>query len=177
MFRGSERLRGTSFSLAKSLPTAAMGACFHFELMIRLLVGRDDPPARLRKRSSILARLKPHFAAAREWEYLDDCSELRNKLTHCELDAVRKIVLRRVPDFKPRDLVHEAKVEDGAPILPQRERMQRLENTIAVSQTFSRSNGFMGWMLQGSQDGTFELATVVLERGVDLLNAKRTDEE
>jgi hypothetical protein len=168
--------------LAKCLPhwEAAMGSCFHFELAVRLLaqkffagesVTRDigDRPGRDGLLTMLFGRV-PFDEGERA--FLPKCNTLRNKLIHCEPDALLRVIRELAPDFRPPSLVQQVEIGgtgSGAEIL---RALETLEGAVDVMTTTSRAEGFVGWMLQAAADGTFRIAVELLQRGMDVLDSK-----
>jgi len=169
--------------LAQSLPAweSAMGACFHFELIARLLAGRYFPAESVSlelagqgKKPGLLSLLFDRLDFDDEEQaFLRECVRLRNKLVHCEPDAVQRIVRGLQPTFTPPNLVVQGKFPEGASGSEILEAIQGSGGKVDVGATVSREEGFLGWMLQASQDGTFELATRSLDEGISMLNRQR----
>jgi hypothetical protein len=171
-------------ALAFSLPhwEEAMLSCFHFEVNVRLLaakfypaesVGTDigdkkDKPGLLTK---LFQRSKLAFSE-KEKSFLPKCNTLRNKLIHCEPDAVRKMVKELMPAFQPPDKVQQFKVPVGASRAAIHDFLNARKGAVNVSATSSRQDGFFGWMLQASQDGTFDMAAGFFRFGIGVIKAK-----
>lgn len=172
--------------LALSLPKwdAAMGSCFHFELVVRLLaqkffagesVTRDIADGRKGKGLLTLLFGRVNFSAE-EKAFLPSCNTLRNKLIHCEPDGVQRIVQELLPGRNPKSVVQQIRFRpesSGAEIL---ETIQTQKGAVDVLATTSRSDGFLGWMLQAAVDGTFEHAATILRRGVMIVDSKSDSE-
>jgi len=171
-------------ALAYSLPhwEEAMLASFHFEMHVRLLAGRFHPAESVTTeigdsngKPGLLKMLfqRPTLAFdGAEQSFLPKCNRLRNKLIHCEPDAVRKSVQELMPAFQPPDKVHLLKLPKGASGTAIIETLQTQAGAINVSATASRQEGFFGWMLQASNDGTFDLAAGIFRFGIGIIKAK-----
>ena len=158
----------------------AMAACFHFELLVRLLaqkffagesVTRDVADGR--KGDGLLTLLFGRLEfSSDERLFLPKCNTLRNKLIHCEPDALLRVVRELAPEFTPRSMVRRLTLEEqasGAQILA---AIQTQDGAVDVMNTTSRADGFLGWMIQSASDGTFELATELLRRGMVMVDSK-----
>jgi hypothetical protein len=175
--------------LAVSLPhwEEAMLSCFHFEMQVRLLAGKFHPaksvttdigdkkghPGLL---TMLFQRPKLAFTAA-EKSFLPKCNTLRNKLIHCEPDAVRKLVQELTPTFQPPNVVHLFRLPVGASGTAILEMLKTRKGAVNVSATTSRQDGFFGWMLQASKDGTFDMAAGIFRFGIGIMKAKALVED
>jgi hypothetical protein len=185
-FPQSLALYRSSPMLALCLPKwdAAMGSCFHFELVVRLLaqkffagesVTRDIADGK--KGDGLLTLLfrRVNFTEA-EKTFLPKCNTLRNKLIHCEPDGVLRIVQELLPGLNPKSVVQQLRfppASSGAEIL---ETIQTQKGAVDVLATTSRSDGFLGWMLQAAGDGTFDHATTILRHGLTIVDSKSDSE-
>ena len=171
---------GDSPMLAMCLPAweGAMLGCFHFEVKVRLLAGKFFPPesvtTEIGPKDGLLALLFKRLSFTdEEAAFLPKCNTLRNKLIHCEPDAVRRLVQELDPDFRPPDVVQQVRIPDdmrtGEGIL---ELLNTGKTAVAVSTTSSRSEGFLGWMLQAAGDGTFDRARRVFIHGMQIIDSK-----
>src|SRR5260370_22767373 len=85
--------------LAFSLPRweEAMLSCFHFEVKVRLLAGKVFPAESVTReigdtKNGLLVLLFQRLTFSdNEKAFLPKCNTLRNKLIHCEPDAVRRL--------------------------------------------------------------------------------------
>jgi hypothetical protein len=160
----------------------AMVACFRFEVTVRQLAGKFYPAESVTTeignkngKPGLLAMLmdRPKLAfSLKEKEFLPKCNRLRNKLIHCEPDAVRQLVQELLPAFEPPDKVVQMKFPNDSTGAEIHEVISTQKGAVPVSTTTSRSDGFMGWMLQASSDGTFDLARQVFRAGIRLMVAK-----
>ena len=168
--------------LALALPPweRAMVSCFHFELAVRLLaqkffagdsVTRDIATGK--KGEGLLPMLFRKIAFRQEEiALLPKCNTLRNKLIHCEPDAVLKIVQELVPKFDPPNLVHQIDFPTDASGSDNLKALTTPNGAIPVKDTSSRQEGFAGWMIQAAGDGTFDRASGIVRYGAWIMNAK-----
>jgi hypothetical protein len=168
--------------LGLSLPKweAAMGSCFHFELVVRLLANISFPGESVsrdvadgKKGPGLLTLLFQHLHFSDEERmFLPKCNTLRNKLVHCEPDAVAKLVKELNPEFAPPPAVSLLRISpeaSGADIL---QVLSNRDGAMDVRDTSSRLEGFAGWMLQAAGDGTFDQAVAVLRHGIQIIDSK-----
>src|SRR4051794_36934294 len=97
----------------------AMVACFRFEVTVRQLAGKFYPGESVTTeigdkngKPGLMAMLfdRPKLAfTIAEKDFLPKCNRLRNKLIHCEPDAVRRLVQELWPVFQPADTVAQMK--------------------------------------------------------------------
>jgi hypothetical protein len=157
----------------------AMGSCFHFELIVRMTANRFFPTESVTrdigngpKGQGLLDLLfgKLNFAAE-EQSFLPKCNTLRNKLIHCEPEAVLRLVQELVPQFRPESVAQQLPLppESRGRIL---EVLETRTGAVDVLETSSRTDGFLGWIIQAGSDGTFHLATEIFRRGVVTLDAR-----
>lgn len=168
--------------LARCLPTweAAMGSCFHFELLVRLLaqkhLGGESVTRDIGDRGTrpgLLSRLFETLEFSEEEQaFLPKCNTLRNKLIHCEPDGVLRVVRELVPGFDPENRVHKHELPPGGSGEAILETLESQRGAVPVQSTSSRTDGFLGWMIQATVDGTFELAVELLGRGMAIVDSK-----
>ena len=182
LFPHSMDLYRSSPMLGLSLPKweEAMGSCFHFELVVRLLANTSFPAESVtrdvadgKKGTGLLTLLFQHLPFTDEEKaFLPKCNTLRNKLIHCEPDAVARLVKELNPGFNPPPAVSLLRISpdaSGADIL---NVLNTREGAIDVRDTNSRLDGFAGWTLQAAGDGTFDQAVATLRRGIQVLDSK-----
>lgn len=189
-FRLSPHVYQADRVLTFSLPKweDAMGSCFLFEAHVRLLAGKyfagesvsrnlgDGPPDKDgRVTPGLLTMLfrKIEFSD-QEQDLLRKCNGIRNKLIHCEPDALMRALQKMVVNFKPPNQVIELNIgvnATGAEII---EILQTQRGAVPVQNTVSRERGFHGWMLEAATNGTFEVAVEVFRWAIDILNPKFT---
>jgi hypothetical protein len=175
--------------LAVSLPhwEEAMLSCFHFEMLVRLLAGKFYPAKSVtteigdkRGQPGLLTTLfhRPKLAfTSAERAFLPKCNTLRNKLIHCEPDAVRKLVQELTPTFQPPDVVQVVRLPPGASGMAILDVLKTKKGAVKVSATASRQDGFHGWMLQASRDGTFDMAAGIFRFAIGIIKAKALVED
>ena len=168
-------------ALAIALPQwgEAMLGCFAFEAKVRLLAGKfflgesvtreiGDP------KDGLLTLLfeKLDFTDGEE-TFLRRCTTLRNKLIHCEPDAVQRLVTELVPAFRPQVAMFQFHFPEGC-LTPAvvRDAVENRTGRVPVTQTVSRHDGFIGWMMQAGCDGTFDVAAKILRAAIDIISAK-----
>lgn len=158
----------------------AMGSCFHFELVVRLLAGKFWPAESVTNKigdqpgkPGLLTKLfqEVPFTAV-EKEFLPKCNTLRNKLIHCEPDALARLIQDLVPTFQPPNLVQQIPLPDTTTSGSIIAAIEHRTGAVDVQATVSREEGFFGWMLQAAGDGTFDHAIAILKRGVETVRAK-----
>ena len=121
---------------------------------------------------------RPKLAlTAAERSFLPKCNTLRNKLIHCEPDAVRKLVQELTPTFQPPNLVQLFRLQPGASGTAILDMLKTKKGAVNVSATTSRQDGFFGWMLQASKDGTFDMAAGIFGFGIGIMKAKALVED
>ena len=167
-----------------SLPAweRAVGACFHYEVMVRILAQKHFAGESIKKDiadkgkgkgkgKGLLTMLFEALSFSQpEQEFLLRCNYPRNKLIHCEPDAVLRVLQQIEPNFKPTDAAFMMKLADEEPDLLG--RLQTLSGVVRVQTTSSREEGFVGWMLEAAGNGTFALAAQVFVRAVQVVNSK-----
>ena len=169
--------------LSLSLPQweAAMHACFHFEVMVRILAQKHflgesitrDIGDNNKKGEGLLTMLfRTLTFTDDEKQFLRRCNTLRNKLIHCEPDAVLRVLQEFKPDFKPPGLAFMIKLSGGQSDSDLLNANQTMSGAVPVQDTSSREEGFLGWMLDSAGNGTFGLATEVFVRAVLIANSK-----
>jgi hypothetical protein len=173
-------------SLAVCLPSweAAMGTCFHFEVSVRLLaqkhfggrsITEDVGDRENGKKPGLLSMLFDKLSFSDEEKvFLPRCNRLRNKIIHCEQDALQACVRELKPDFVPRPTVTRMNSPKGASAEEMLSVIQDRTNAVPVQGTSTRADGFFGWMLEAAYDGTFETAANLLGSGVRIINSKAT---
>jgi len=173
-------------SLATCLPSweAAMGTCFHFEVSVRLLaqkhfggqsITEDVGDKEKGQKPGLLSMLFDKLSFVDEEKaFLPRCNRLRNKIIHCEQDALQAFVRELKPDFVPRPTVARMRFSKGASAEEMISVIQNQTNAVPVQGTSTRVDGFYGWMLEAACDGTFETATSLLGRGIRIINSKAT---
>ena len=104
---------------------------------------------------------------------LRKCTTLRNKLIHCEPDAVQRLVTELLPAFRPQVAMFQFHFPKGG-LTPAvvRNAVENRTDGVPVTQTVSRQDGFIGWMMQAGYDGTSGLATKILRATIDIISAK-----
>lgn len=172
----------SSPALAVALPhwRDAMLSCFYFEVKVRLLAGKFHPAESVTReigdpKNGLLAMLFQHpklTFTADEKAFLPKCNALRNKLIHCEPDAVRKLVQELIPSFQPPNKVQKLKFPEGATAATMLDVLKTQKGAVPVAATPSRQDGFFGWMLQAAHDGTFDLAADIFMYGIGIIGAK-----
>jgi hypothetical protein len=125
-----------------------------------------------KKGQGLLTLLFGHLAFADEEKvFLVKCNTLRNKLIHCEPDAVARLAKELNPAFSPPPVATQVNVSDST-----RDSLVRAvttgEGAIDVRDTNSRTEGFLGWVLQAAGDGTFDQATAAFGEGIRILDSK-----
>jgi hypothetical protein len=168
--------------LGLSLPKweAAMGSCFHFELVVRLLAGIKFPSESVnrdiadgKKGEGLLTLLFRQMSFTdEERAFLPKCNTLRNKLIHCEPDAVLRLVQDLVPGFQPPSVMKQFNISPGASGTDILQMIVSREGATDVLKTSSRKQGFTGWMVQAAQDGTFDQANALLGRGIAIVDSR-----
>lgn len=157
-----------------------MGSCFHFELLVRLLaqkhfagesVTRDIADGRRGEGLLSLLFGKLTFTDE-ERAFLPKCNRLRNKLIHCEPDGVLKVVQELVPAFDPSSNVRKFVFPPDSTGETIMRVLDAHEDAVDVQDTTSRTDGFLGWMMQAATDGTFDLAVELLQYGMAIVDAK-----
>ena len=167
-------------TLAVALPqwARAMLGCFTVEAKLRLLTGKYFPAESVTKDLGeaggvldLLFRKLPF--ADEEQVFLRRCVRLRNKLIHCEPDEVRRLVQEFVPAFQPPSVFKKFRVPEGG-LSPEAiiDAVTSGSGGVNVPDTKSRDQGFLGWMMQAAQDGTFDLAAEIFRRGIEIISAK-----
>jgi hypothetical protein len=158
---------------------AAMGSCFHFELVVRLLANASFPAESVtrdvadgKKGHGLLTLLFGHLTFSEEEKtFLIKCNTLRNKLIHCEPDAIAKLAKELNPTFSPPPVAIQVNISESP-----RESLVRAvttgEGAIDVRTTRSRTEGFLGWILQAAGDGTFDEAVAAFGQGIRMLDSK-----
>jgi hypothetical protein len=158
---------------------AAMGSCFHFELAVRLLANPSFPTESVtrdvadgKRGQGLLTLLFGHLTFSEEEKaFLVKCNTLRNKLIHCEPDAVARLAKELNPAFSPPPVAIQVNISDSP-----RESLVRAvttgEGAIDIRDTRSRTEGFLGWMLQAAGDGTFDQAVAAFGQGIRILDTK-----
>lgn len=184
LFLQSLPLYRSSPTLALCLPKweQAMGACFHFELCVRLLAQKHflgesvstDVGDQKRKPGLLTMLFGRLQFSDEEREFLPKCNRLRNKLIHCEPDKVVAVLREIVPEFRPTNKIQELKFGAEASAEEMIEVIRTRRNAINVQDTTSRQEGFLGWMMQAAHDGTFHLTAQVLGKAIMILNSKAT---
>jgi hypothetical protein len=181
-FPTSQILYGFGPALGLCLPAweAAMGACFHFEVIVRLAANRFFPTESVTrdvgtgpKGKGLLDLLVEKLAFTDDDKaFLPKCNTLRNKIIHCEPDGMLRVVQELAPRFRPRRTTQQITVgaaSSGKEIL---EALETRKGAVDVLETSSREQGFFGWMFQSSSDGTFLLATEILCSAVVIVDAR-----
>jgi hypothetical protein len=170
-------------ALAFSLPAweNAMGACFLLEAVVRLFAGKFFPGESVRldlgdkssKQPGLLTLLfsKVDFTES-EREILRKSVGLRNKLIHCEPDVLQARLKELVSGFNPSGEVFQLRFPDGATAPEMIQIMQTRAGAIPVQETVSRTNGFLGWMMEAASDGTFEVAQGVFRIAIAIVHSK-----
>ncbi len=156
---------------------AAMGSCFHFELSARLLAqvrfARESIDLDLGARDGLLPLLFRHWPFTDdEKDFLPKCNALRNKIIHCEPDALYRIVNKIDPSFMPPPHVRSLTLDEhasGSEILA---AITTHDGSVAVNSTTTRDQGFSGWMMEAASNGTFAKAVEILGRGIAILRSK-----
>lgn len=170
-------------ALAFCLPRweAAMGACFLLEAEVRLAAGKyfpaesvglelgDKSPSKRGLLTLLFSRVQ--FEEG-EQVVLRKCVGLRNKLIHCEPDALQKQLKELVQDFEPQGQVVQMRFPEGATAAEMIKIVQTRAGAVPVQETVSRSEGFHGWMLEASANGTFEMAVEVFRVAIAMINSK-----
>jgi len=159
---------------------AAMVACFQFELVVRLLAQKwfagESVTRHIGDGSKGMGLLSLLFLklefSPEERVFLPRCNTLRNKLIHCEPDALLRIVRELEPQFNPASAVRRTTLEPGASGADILSAIATQAGAVDMMSTTSQSDGFLGWMLQAASDGTFEAATELLIRGMTIVEAK-----
>jgi hypothetical protein len=158
----------------------AMGSCFHFELMVRLAANRFFPTESVTrdvgtgaKGQGLLDLLFGKLAFSDdERRFLPKCNTLRNKLIHCEPDGVLRLVQEIVPDFRPPSVAQQITLSAGPSGKDVLEAIETKKGAVDVLNTVSREQGFLGWMIQSTGDGTFPLAAQIFGRAVMIIDAR-----
>jgi hypothetical protein len=161
-------------SIAISPWENAMRACFRFEVEVRLTAGRKHPADSVSMnigdhgdKPGLLTLLFGDGELAfdeQEQNLLRKCNTLRNKLIHCEPDAVQRLVRELISDFTPTNLVEQVKISEDTSPAEFEEILQTREGAQPVLNTFSKEQGFYGWMIQAAGDGTFNHAAKILAK-------------
>lgn len=161
-----------------------MGTCFHFEVAVRLLAqkhfagrsitenvgGQEKNDA---KNPGLLSLLFTKLSFSdEEKSFLRQCNHLRNKIIHCEPDALQAAIKAMKPDFAPAAKVVRGHFPKGANSEETRSVLENQTNAVPVKETSTRTDGFYGWMWEAASDGTFEMATNLLGRGIHIINSK-----
>jgi hypothetical protein len=171
--------------LAVALPHwgEAMLGCFAFEAKVRLLAGKFFLGESVKReigdpKEGLLTLLfnKLDFTDD-EQKFFRVCNNLRNKLIHCEPDAVQRLVTELVPTFRPMATVYRFKVpESGLTASIIRNAAENHTGGLPVVDTVSRQDGFAGWLLQAGRDGTFDAAAWAFQAAVAIISAKAAQE-
>lgn len=167
--------------LATALPqwARAMLGCFTVEVKVRLLAGKYFPSESVAKdigaqEGGLLELLFAKLAFSDdEKAFLRRCIKLRNKLIHCEPDKVRSLVQEFDPTFRPPNLFKKFRVPEGG--LTAAVVVDAVTNGtggVNVIGTRSRDEGFLGWMLQAAEDGTFDRAAEIFRQGGNIISGK-----
>jgi len=163
--------------LGISLPRwdEAMLACFHFELQVRLLASKYFPSESVVDKTADLLKLlyKKIPFAQDEKVRLTRCNQLRNKLIHCEPDALLKLVKESNPGFCPAPVVREVDIPQST--LTISKLFGAIARAVNVQSTSSRDAGFQGWMMESASNGTFTQVTAMLNDGTALLFEKAAE--
>jgi len=157
-----------------------MGTSFHFEVSVRLLSQKNfggrsitQDIAESGNKPGLLKMLFGKLAFTDEEKaFLPQCNRLRNKIIHCEQDALQKAVREMKPDFVPRPQVTRTRFPKGSDPEEMLAALQNRTDAVPVQATSTRADGFYGWMLEAACDGTFETAIDLLGRGIGMINAK-----
>jgi len=149
--------------------------CAWFELKVRLVAGETHPGesvsnGRLGGDNGLLSLIfgtRPFDAA--QQELLRSCVRVRNKVVHCEPDALLRELQKVDPTFSPPPTVTQLSVDGAQSGAEIREALETRRNAVAVQDTNSRKEGFFGWMLEAKNSGIFDKAIEVMERGINTL--------
>jgi hypothetical protein len=185
-FPFSRSIYEMSPNLANCLPSweTAMGTCFHFEVAVRLLAqkhfaGRSitenvgDRENNGKKKPGLLSLLFAKLSFSdEEKSFLPQCNHMRNKIIHCEPDALQAAIKEMKPDFAPRAKVVRMRLPAGAKSEEMISVLENQTNAVPVKETSTRADGFYGWMWEAACDGTFETATNLLGSGIRIINSK-----
>ena len=144
---------------------AALAA--RFELRARLvadLARHTRKAAHEAKLEVVLQKLRslvPQAATESEWKRLDLGRQVRNKLLHCELHQVARLV--RAPGGKLSTFEF-----DGPATLESLET--GLSNAKAVSGLSTKEAGIFGWMLEFGTSGGNQLVINLFREGLEILS-------
>jgi len=147
---------------------AATLACTRFEFGIRLQVGVTHPRESVNAKLSELIPLTG--CSESEQATLALCVRARNKLLHCELDALLAVLTQADATFQPQRRSTKA-IEVGRNPL---DTLNQLSSAVDVQDTKTRDEGFFGWLLEASSTGMFEQAVRLLDEGLSLANARHS---
>ncbi len=160
-----------------------MLSCFHFEVKVRLLAGKVFPAESVTReigdtKNGLLVLLFQRLTFSdNEKAFLPKCNTLRNKLIHCEPDAVRRLVQELIPSFQPPSMVQQIPIPDNATGAAILDVLADRAGAVDVAETLSRNDGFSGWMIQAANDGTFDLAAEIFRRGIAIISDKAQQPE
>jgi hypothetical protein len=167
--------------LAIALPHwgEAMLGCFAFEAKVRLLAGKFFLGESVKReigdpKDGLLTLLfnKLQFTDE-EQKFLRSCNRLRNKLIHCEPDAVQILVLELVPAFRPGAAMVRFEVpKSGLTDSFVRDSVEDPSTGTPGINTISKQDGFIGWLLQAGCDGTFDVAAQIFRAAIAIVSAK-----
>jgi hypothetical protein len=165
--------------LAIALPSweKAMRACFRFEVQVRLTVGQKHPADSVSKdiggQHGLLPLMFRELTFDKEEQrLLEKCNTLRNKLIHCQPDAVQRLVKELDSGFAPPNLVEQVKIPEGTGLADFEEILQTRKGAQPVLSTFSKERGFYAWMIQAANDGTFDLSAKILAEASELIHSR-----
>jgi hypothetical protein len=166
--------------LALSLPRweEAMLSCFHFEVNVRLLAGKFFPAESVTReigdlKNGLLILLYQVLAFTdSEKTFLSKANTLRNKLIHCEPDAVRRLVQELVPAFQPPNVIQQIPLSENVTGAAIADALVNRTGAVNVADTSSRDEGFLGWMIQAAGDGTFDLAARSFKHAIGIIGVK-----
>ena len=179
-------LRSAFPTLDLSLPAweGAMGACSHYEVMVRILAQKHfagesitrDIADQGKKKGLLSMLFRKLTFSEKEQRFLLRCNRLRNKLIHCEPDAVLRVLQEIAPAFKPAEvggMFTLSESQSGDDLVA---TLTTVRGAVPAQATSSRKDGFLGWMTEAAGNGTFGAAAVVFVKAVLVISAKADQE-
>lgn len=174
-----ERMLRDSPMLRMVLPiwNAVALHCAWFELQVRLAAGVTDPAASVNKNIGgehglLTVLFEGGGYEEGDQQLLRSCAVIRNKLLHCEPDALLRELRKLDPTFEPPRAVTQVNLGNAASGAEIRDALATQEGAVSVQDTVSREAGFFGWMMEAAATGVFARAVEVLARGIEVLASR-----
>jgi hypothetical protein len=185
-FPMTEHLITTHPILAHALPPweGAMVSCFQWEMMVRLAAGKFWPGLSVATsigdskgkngqpgKPGLLTMLYGKLPFTDDEKlFLNQSQKVRNKLIHCQPDALLKEIQVIWAKFKPPEKSQMIRLpNDGSAI---REVLETQRGAVPVQSTVSEQDGFVGWMLEAASTKIFEQANAIFRDAVEIIEKK-----